>query len=123
MARIDRNIINTKCSYTLTQALLEIEAKILTGELKENQQLPSIRELASKYSLSNATVQKIYALLKVKKFIYSIPGKGYYVQSSRALKSHEINLLKESIEQIENSAQSLGMCFDEVVLFIKNTIR
>ena len=111
-----------RSSCVIGQVLIEIETKIMTGELQENQQLPSIRVFAREHSLSNATVQKIYAVLKEKKLIYAIPGKGNYVQSNRKLNLDEMLLLHDCIEQIEKYALSWGMCFDDVVCLIKNQL-
>lgn len=111
-----------RSSCVIGQILMEIETKLMTGELQENQRLPSIRVFAREHSLSNATVQKIYAVLKEKKLIYAIPGKGYYVQSNIKLDLDEMLLLHKCIEQIEKYAFSLGMCFDDIVCLIKNQL-
>ena len=46
------------------------------GVLRTNDQLPSVRALASKFSVNPNTIQKAYAILESKGIIYSVKGKG-----------------------------------------------
>ncbi|RAV27816.1 GntR family transcriptional regulator [Sinomicrobium soli] len=51
---------------------------ITRGTLKVGQKIPSINEVCYEFYLSRDTVGKAYNLLKKKKIIISVPGKGYY---------------------------------------------
>ncbi len=51
---------------------------IARGDLKIGQKIPSINELSEECYLSRDTVEKAYRLLKEKKIIVSVKGKGYY---------------------------------------------
>ncbi|RAV28132.1 GntR family transcriptional regulator [Sinomicrobium soli] len=51
---------------------------IACGDLKIGQKIPSINELSEECYLSRDTVEKAYRLLKEKKIIVSVKGKGYY---------------------------------------------
>ena len=55
-----------------------IIAKISDGTLKIGEKIPSINELSEDSYLSRDTVEKAYRLLKERKVIVSVKGKGYY---------------------------------------------
>ena len=52
---------------------------ILSEALKENEMLPSVRNLASSLAININTVQRAYRELEQEGYIYSIPGKGNFV--------------------------------------------
>jgi DNA-binding LacI/PurR family transcriptional regulator len=58
------------------------------GEYKENQGIPSIRELSALAGVSVATVQKTFSELKQEKLIYSKAGAGYFVARQVALSNN-----------------------------------
>ncbi|MES9682047.1 GntR family transcriptional regulator [Bacillus sp. AFS001701] len=62
--------------YQLMDILLE---KIESGELAENDQLPSERELCDKYQVSRTTVRQTMQELEKQGYIYKVHGKGTYV--------------------------------------------
>ena len=49
------------------------------GVLRTDDQLPSVRALASKFSVNPNTIQKAYAILESKGIIYSVKGKGSFI--------------------------------------------
>lgn len=57
----------------------EIEKKIMTNELKEDDKLPSERELAAHYDVSRNVVREALTELRVKGLVTIKPGKGVYV--------------------------------------------
>lgn len=56
-----------------------ISRLISSGELKPDERLPAVREVAKQFGINPNTVQKAYAQLEQAGFIYSIPAKGSYV--------------------------------------------
>ena len=53
-----------------------IKESILSGEMSENEKLPSLRTLAKSLSLSLTTVTSAYEQLEVEGYIYSKPQSG-----------------------------------------------
>lgn len=53
------------------------------GELKRNDQLPSINEISEEYYLARDTVEKAYKALKAMGIIESVRGKGYYILNEK----------------------------------------
>ena len=61
------------------QVAVHIKSRILTGSLKNNDQLPSIRNLAKELEVGIITVKKAYEVLLKEELIYSKGAVGYFV--------------------------------------------
>ena len=57
----------------------QIKAQILEGSVTEDEQLPSIRQLARDLKISVITTTRVYNDLAEEGFIISVSGKGYFV--------------------------------------------
>lgn len=55
---------------------------IITGSLRENDQLPSVRTLAKQTGVNPNTVAKAYTELERLGIIYSVPGRGSFISSA-----------------------------------------
>ncbi len=62
---------------------------ILNGLLKENEQLPSVRELSMHLTVNPNTIQKAYKDLETEGYIYSVPGKGNFVAKVSGINKNE----------------------------------
>ena len=58
------------------QIFTQIKGHILSGELKQDEALPSIRGLAKDLRISVITTKRAYEELERAGFIYTVPGKG-----------------------------------------------
>ena len=61
----------------------ELKELIVSNVLPEDEQLPSVRELAVSLTVNPNTVQRAYKQLESDGFIYSIKGKGNFVSSAK----------------------------------------
>lgn len=61
------------------------------GNFKMEQKIPSINRFSEEYYLSRDTVEKAYNILKERKIITSIRGKGFYIHRTQLLS--KINIL------------------------------
>jgi len=57
----------------------KIKTLILSGVLKPDERIPSVRELAQSLTVNPNTIQKAYKDLETEGFIYSIRAKGSFV--------------------------------------------
>ena len=64
---------------------------IANGNLKIDQKIPSINILSEEFYMSRDTVEKAYNILKERKVISSIKGKGYYITRTKLIS--KINIL------------------------------
>lgn len=58
----------------------QVKASILSGELAENDPLPSIRQLARDLKVSVMTTTRAYGDLELEGFVHTLPKKGVYVK-------------------------------------------
>lgn len=63
------------------QIMCQIKEQIFSGELKENDVLPSVRALSADLKISALTVKKAYDALEAEGVIQTIHGKGSFVAS------------------------------------------
>ena len=75
-----------------------VKAAILSGELKENDALPSLRTLAKDLKISVLTVTRAYTELEQEGFVKNVQGRGCFVLGSGS------ELMKEQlICKVENN--------------------
>ena len=73
---------------------------IMAGVLEQDSQLPSVRSLARDLGVNPNTIQKAYQDMEKEGIIYSVAGKGSFVNDIRAVKEKEKEAAEESLEQI-----------------------
>ncbi|MCM5661655.1 GntR family transcriptional regulator [Galbibacter mesophilus] len=73
------------------QVVDAIIQNISTGNLKVDDKIPSINQFSEEFYLSRDTVEKAYSILKERKIITSIRGKGYYITRTQLIS--KINIL------------------------------
>jgi len=99
----------------------QIKAQILSGELQENEMLPSLRQLAKDLKISVLTTTRAYNELEEEGFITSRQGKGFFVMSSSS------NLIREQlIQEVEKnlnnailSAKRASMSDEELIKLLR----
>ena len=72
-------IDNTSGLPIYDQIFSQIRTQILSGVLKEEEALPSIRNLAKDLKISVITTKRAYDELEREGFIHTVPGKGSFV--------------------------------------------
>ena len=77
------------------QIYSQIKSQIISGELKEDEMLPSIRGLAKDLRISFITTKRAYEELEKEGFIYTLPAKGCYVAPKNVELLREENLKKD----------------------------
>ncbi|MCM1542557.1 MAG: GntR family transcriptional regulator [Blautia sp.] len=98
------------------QIYSQIKNQIISGELKENEMLPSIRSLAKDLRISFITTKRAYEELEKSGFIYTIQAKGCYVAPKNVELIREENLKKieSHIEQIVQLAASCNLGREDI---------
>ncbi|MBL8517040.1 MAG: GntR family transcriptional regulator [Betaproteobacteria bacterium] len=98
------------------QIVDQIVAKVLAGDWKPGQALPSIRELASASSVSVITVKRAYLELERASVIVTRQGKGSFVAEAQDLPRQ---LVQDEFDShligMVNAAHKLGLREKDVV--------
>lgn len=98
------------------QIVDNIKEQIMTGVLKENTQLPTVRELSQLLTVNPHTVQKAFQTLDQEGYIYTIANKGTFVSSRKHVKIDEqkvdvtIHMIVEGYKELIH----MGMTQDEI---------
>lgn len=93
---------------------------IINKIIRENEQLPSVRDLSISLTVNPNTVQKAYKQLETDGFIYSVKGKGNFVASVSDVKdATRIKELYKSLISTVNELIYLGENEDKIYDFIQ----
>jgi DNA-binding transcriptional regulator YhcF (GntR family) len=96
------------------QIVDSIIQNITDGKLKIDQKIPSINSFSEEFYLSRDTVEKAYSILKERKIITAIRGKGFYITETKLVSKINILFLMNKLStykmQVHNSfVNSLGV--------------
>ncbi len=103
------------------QIVKQIKHSIMNGELKDGEQMPSIRSLARELNISVITTKRAYQELENDKFITTMPQKGSYVNASNKdiLKEAQIREIENSLSKAMIMAQNIGIHENELIEILK----
>ena len=114
-------LIDTKSGEPIyNQIYSQIKSQIISGELKENDMLPSIRGLAKDLRISFITTKHAYEELEKEGFIYTLPGKGCYVapKNTEILREENLKRIEKHIEDIATLASSCNLSRADIIEMI-----
>ena len=99
------------------QIYSQIKSQIISGELEQDQMLPSIRGLAKDLRISFITTKRAYDELEREGFLYTVPGKGCYVAAKNVelLREENLKKIEEHMEQIVRLAASCNLSRRELL--------
>ena len=103
------------------QIYKQVKNLIISGEVKENDPLPSIRVLAKDLRISVVTTTRAYDELEREGFIYTLPAKGCFVapKNTEMLREENLKKIEELIEQIKQLGASCNLTTDDIIDMIK----
>lgn len=101
-----------------------IRKKIIRGDLKEGEKLPSVRELAEELKVNPNTVQKAYQELEREGIIFTLRGTGSFVteDKNRILKLKE-NIAHEILENFVKNMRELNIPDEEIINLISKFLK
>lgn len=109
-------INNSSMQPIYEQIVSQIKAKIMQGELKEQEMLPSVRTFSKELKVSALTVKKAYDALEAEGFVVTVHGKGSFVATA----NQEL-MLEEKKKEVEadlelaiRKGRSCGMSNEEL---------
>ena len=110
-------ISNAGQSPIYAQITSQIKEKILSGELKTGEALPSIRLLAKELRISVITTKRAYEDLEKAGFINTVPGKGCFVapQNMELHREETLKKMEGYLQQAVDTALAGGISKAEVL--------
>lgn len=99
------------------QIYSQIKSQIISGALKQDELLPSIRGLAKDLRISFITTKRAYEELEKEGFIYTLPAKGCYVapKNVELLREENLKTIEEHIDEIVRLAASCNLSKQEIL--------
>lgn len=106
------------------QIYTQIKSQIISGELKENEMLPSIRGLAKDLKISFITTKRAYEELEKEGFIYTVQAKGCYVapKNVELLREENLKKIETKIDEILQLAATCNLSGEEIIEMVKFAI-
>ena len=95
----------------------QIRERILRGEWKTGERIPSIRELAVELGVNPNTVTKSYQKLLERELISNQRGRGYFVSENaaeRASSEMKEEFMRDELPRIIGAMRLLGIGMEEI---------
>lgn len=103
------------------QIVNQLKNAIVTGELKTNEALPSIRALAGDLQVSVITTKRAYEELENEGLIRSVAGKGFYVceYNTDFLKEKQLMMIEKRFGEVIGEAKAAGLSREELLEMVE----
>ena len=113
---LDIIISNSNGKPIYEQIIDQIKAAIVSGELAEGEQLPSIRALANSLRVSAITTKRAYADLEAAGLIETVQGKGTYVAGGNAelIREEQLRQVEAHMARAVDAGRAMGLTDDEL---------
>ncbi len=109
--------IQTKSGEPIyAQIVRQIKDLMINNTLTKGESLPSIRSLAMELKISVITTKRAYEELEKEGLIYSVPGKGFYVDSVdvQYMEEKKVQGVEEELVQLIEKCKKAGISLEEV---------
>ena len=98
----------------------KIRNDIICGVYGPDEQLPSVRQLASEAAVNPNTVQRAVLVLQEEKLLYPRTTVGLFVTSdAEIIEASKENIKRRTAKKLIEEALSVGITKDELIHYIK----
>ena len=111
-------IVSNRSGIPIYEQIKEqIKAAIFSGELREDDILPSIRQLARDLKISVITTTRAYGDLEEEGFIVNVQGKGCFVlpRNTELARENALHKMENGLSAAITAAKAENITKDEVV--------
>ena len=102
-------VLDYRDSRPLYEQVAELRELMFKGALPQDAQLPSVRSLATELSINPNTIQRAYAELEQRGYIYSVKGKGSFVAEGSRLRSGRKKAWEASFDRAVKDGIQIGI--------------
>lgn len=107
-----------------TQIMNLIKKRIVTGELKGGDKLPSVRELSTELKVNPNTIQRSYQELERENLVFTQRGMGtFVVEDKEIIKDLKNNMASNVVKSFITDMKSLGFSPEEIIELISERAR
>ena len=120
---MDITISNSSGAPIYEQICSQIKGKIISGELKEGDALPSIRLLAKELRISVITTKRAYEELERDGFLVTYAGKGSFVAGKNLdlIREEHLRQIEELFCRAKELADQSGLANEELYEMLRLT--
>jgi GntR family transcriptional regulator len=94
----------------------QIKQHILSGELRADEALPSMRSLAKELRVSMITTTRAYSDLEAEGLIYTVQGRGCFVKNNADLiKEQYIKRIDETLQIACEKSKAIDLPLDKLI--------
>ena len=118
-------LIDYKSRKPIYEQIIEnMKQLVVSGALKRDEQIPSVRQLAQELAINPNTIQKAYAELERQGGIYTLKGRGSFVGSSlQELRNIQQNERLEELAALSKELYRLQVPQEELYLVIQQVYK
>ena len=113
-----RIVVSNRSGVPIYEQIREqVKVAIFSGELQEDDMLPSIRQLARDLKISVITTTRAYSDLEQEGFIATVQGKGCFVlpRNTELARENAMHKMEEGLGAAIAAAKSEGVTKTEVI--------
>lgn len=104
-----------------TQLMEQIQLKIICGEYKAGEKLPSVRELAAEAAVNPNTMQKALSELERNNLVYSQRTSGRFItEDIEMINNLRKTLAHDEIQKFLYNMKKIGFTHAEIIELLKN---
>ncbi len=103
------------------QIVNQVKYLIAAGKLRTDEELPAIRVLAERLSVTPNTVVKAYGVLQTEGLVYKRQGAGTFVSDTKSplARKEQKRILTQRADALLADASQLGFTFDEILVLLR----
>ena len=106
------------------QLIDNVKELVVKGVLKRDDQLPSVRQLATNLAINPNTIQKAYTELERQGVIYSLKGRGSFVASNIIdLREQQVAELNQTFAKLLAELFHLGVSKEQIITVVETIYR
>ncbi|MDO4623019.1 MAG: GntR family transcriptional regulator [Eubacteriales bacterium] len=104
------------------QIVEKYERLIVSGVLAPDEQLPSVRQMAQELSINPNTIQKAYSILEKDGYIYTVRGRGNFVNGNEDVSNRKKKIWEEKLVQLLREGRELGIERERMTAIVQQEI-
>lgn len=114
-------ISNSSKKPIYEQITEQIKEKVINGQLKPGDVLPSMRGLAKSLRISVITTQKAYEDLQRDGYVETVAGKGTFValRNSNFIREEQLKVVEEHLQEAVSISRANGIDMERLIDLIK----
>lgn len=119
-------IISNKSDLPIYEQIKrQVKEQIMLGHLKENEFLPSIRQLAKDLSISVITTSRAYSDLEAEGFIATMQGRGTMVlpKDNDMVREQYLKKIEECFQEAIDKGKLAGIEKKELMMILENLMK